>query len=211
MEVYDEWRLIFDVGDKWKAVGVIEEALEQAAEDVDIHRRGNQILVYALSEEAIRETEKLVSRLLEKRGLTTASTLTRWNPGGERWQDSSLPVEAQQYDIGPEWVALGELGWEVRIRLQDGKEARRLAQELLKAGRPTISGLGSRVTVGVADQLEAEALADELRLSAPTARIESRPLSRWRRWLIRQRALGNYSGGGDSGGDGGGGGGNGGG
>jgi hypothetical protein len=205
MESYEEWRLIFDVG-KWNARAVIEEAADRAIEDVDIHRRGAQILVYASSEGAIREAEKLVARLLEQRGLTTVSTLTRWNPGAERWQEPRLPIEPPRADIGPEWVALGELGWEVRIRSQDGKEASRLARELSRAGRPTITGLGNRVTVGVADQVEASALADELRLEAPTARIETRPLSRWRRWLIRQRVLGNYGegGGGDLGGDGGG-------
>jgi hypothetical protein len=207
MESYEEWRLIFDVG-KRNARAVLEEAGD-AMEDVDIYRRGDQILVYAPSEGAIREAEKLVSRLLEQRGLTTASTLTRWNPGAERWQDPALPVEPPDRDIAPEWAALGELGWEVRIRSQDGKEARRLAEELSRGGRPTTSGLGNRVTVGVADQSEASALADDLRLAAPTARIEIRPLSRWRRWLIRQRVLGNYAAGG--GGDDGGGGGNGGG
>jgi hypothetical protein len=210
VESYEEWRLIFDVG-KRNALAVSDEAIGQTAEDVDIHRRGDQLLVYARSEEALGEAERLVSRLLELRGVTTASTLTRWNPGAERWQDPSLPVEPPRHAIGPEWAALGELGWEVRIRSQDAKEARRLAQELIDAGLPTITGLGNRITVGAPDQQEASRLAEDFRLRAPSARIQTRPLSRWRRWLIRQRLLGNYGSGGGDGGDFGGGGGNGGG
>jgi hypothetical protein len=127
--------------------------------------------------------------------------MTRWNPGAERWQDPALPVEAPKRDIGPEWVALGELAWEVRVRSQSGREARRLVQELLKAGHPTIAGLRNRITVGVADESAARTLANDLRLRAPTAEITIRALSRWRQWLIRQRLLGNYASGGDGGGD----------
>jgi hypothetical protein len=208
METYEEWRLIFDVG-KRNALAVVEDAHE-LPEEVDLHRRGDQLLVYAPSKQASGDAEKLVSRLLAERGVSSASVLSRWNPGAERWQDPSLPVEPPSRPIDPEWVELGELAWEVRIRSQEGKEARRLAQELAAGGHPSITGLGNRVTVGVADQQEAAALAAQLRFKAPTARIETRPLSRWRRWLIRQHILGNYGGaGGDSGdfggGDGGGG------
>ena len=199
METYEEWRLIFDVG-KRDALAVAKEAAARLTDEVDVHRRGDQLLVYARSERAIGDAEKLVSRLLAERGASTAAALTRWNPGAERWQEPSLPIEPPSRPIDPEWVALGELAWEVRVRSQDGREARRLAQELAAGGRPTITGLGNRLTVGVTDQREAAALASELRLRAPTARIETRPLSRWRRWLIRQRVLGNY--GGDGGGDG---------
>jgi hypothetical protein len=210
METYEEWRLIFDVG-KWKALAALDELADNPLEQVDVHRRGDQLLVYARSEEAIRAAQRLVSRVLEERGATTLATLTRWNPGAERWQDPSLPVEPPKQAIGPEWAALGELAWEVRIRSQEGREARRLAQDLTDAGLPTITGLGNRITVGAEDEREASTLANDLRLRAPTARIETRPLSRWRRWLIRQRLLGNYGSGGDlgsdSGGNGGGGGG----
>jgi hypothetical protein len=180
---------------------VIEEARAQAPDEVDVHRRRGQVLVYALSEDDARAAEKLVAGLLGAKGLTTASTLTRWNPGAERWQDPALPVEHRTYDIGPDWAALGELAWEVRVRLQTVKDARRLAEELLDAGHPTITGLGNRVTIGVVDEGEAFALKDELRLRAPTAEITVRPLSRWRRWLIRQRLFKNHAPGGDVGGD----------
>jgi hypothetical protein len=208
VETYEEWRLIFDVG-KANAAAVVEDAAGELPEEVDLHRRGDQLLVYAPSEQVVQDAARLVMRLLDRRGVSTAGALSRWNPGAERWQEPSLPVEPPSRTIEPEWAALGELAWEVRVRSQDAKEARRLAQELAAAGHPTITGLGNRLTVGFADQQEAAALASELRLRAPTARIETRPLSRWRRWMIRQRILGNYGegdpgdagfGGGDGGG-----------
>jgi hypothetical protein len=210
VEAYDEWRLIFEVGNK--DVGrVVDEAASRVPNDVDVHTRGDQILVYALSKEATRTAETILSELLTQIGVAPIATLTRWNPGAERWQDPSLPVEPPKRDIGPAWAALGELAWEVRVRSQSRSEARSLAEEALQAGHPTITGRGNRVTVGVATQEDAASLADELRLRVPTAQIATRPLSRWRRWLIRQRLLGNYAAGGDGGaGDFGGGGGNGG-
>ena len=210
METYEEWRLIFEVG-KRHGLLIAEEAAERAPEGVDVHRRGDQILVYAHSKNEIEEGERLVSRLLEAHGLTTLATLARWNPGAERWQDPSLPVEPPREAIGPEWAALGELAWEVRVHSQDGRETRGLGDELTREGRPTITGLRHRITVGVADEAEARDLAQELRLRAPTAKIAVRPLSGWRRWLIQQRLLGNYGGGGPDGGGFGGDGGNGGG
>jgi hypothetical protein len=198
VETDEEWQLVFDVG--WRtARAVSNEASAQLPDDVDIHSHDTEIFVYARSEQSVRNAEEVVSRLLEERGASTASTLTRWNPATESWQDPSLPVEPPSRPIDPAWAALGELAWEVRVRSQDGREARKLAQDLAADGHPTITGLGKRLTVGVADQSEAAALASELRLRAPTARIETRPLTRWHRWLIRQRALGNYGDGGGGG------------
>jgi hypothetical protein len=201
VETYEEWRLIFEVG-KRDARGVIDEAIAETPDDVDIHRRGDQILAYAHSEEAIQKAENVVSRLLELRGLTTASDPDALESGRRALARPPSPDRTCTARHRP------GMGGARRARLgssaQDGGEARRLTQELSEAGHPTITGLGNRITVGVADQLESSSLADDLRLRAPTARIQTRPLSRWRRWLIRQRLLGNYAGsGGDFGGAGG--------
>ncbi len=196
MESYEEWRLIFEVGKGKDVDWVIDKSAARVPDDVDIHRRGDQILVYAFTEQAAREACDVLSEHLVDIGVTPISTMSRWNPGGERWQDPALPVEPPKRDIDPAWAALGELAWEVRLRCQSGKEARRVAQELLAEGYPTITGARDRITVGVAAVNEAWLLADELRLRVPTAEITVRPLSHWRRWLIRQRLLGNYAGGG---------------
>jgi hypothetical protein len=205
VETYDEWRLIFDA-DKKDARRVVREAASRLPEDVHVHTRGHEILVYGFTEEATKEAGHVVSELLTEIGVAPHATLTRWNPGGECWQDPSLPVEPPRRDIGPDWASLGELAWEVRIRSQSRSEARSLADELQRAGHATITGLGNRITVGVASERAAATLAENLRLRASTAEIATRPLSRWRTWQIRQRLLGNY-GGGDFGGDGGNGGG----
>jgi hypothetical protein len=207
VETYEEWRLIFEVGKAKDVDRAVDDSAERVPDDVDIHRRGDQILIYAFTEEAARAAGDVLSERLVNVGVNPVWTMTRWNPGGECWQDPALPVESRETDIGPEWAALGELAWEVRVRSQIGSEARRLAEDLISEGYPMITGLRNRVTVGVADETEASLLANDLRLQAPTATIAVRPLSRWRRWLIRQRLLGNYAatGGGVDGGNGGGG------
>jgi hypothetical protein len=206
VETYEEWRLIFEVGETNELREIIEEALAETSDDVDIHSRGTEILVYAHTEEGIRAAGRSLSRLLALRGISVGSTLTRWNPGGERWQDPALPVEPPKRVIGWDWAELGELGWEVRVRTQSRDEAERLVKQLQSDGRPATSDSFKRLMAGVRDEGEARALAEELRLEAPLATIVVRPLSRWRRWLIRQRLLGNYAGGeGADGGNGGGG------
>lgn len=196
METYEEWRLSFEIGQAKQLDEIIEAAGAETSDDVDIHRRGTQILVYARTEEGIRAAEQSLSRLLALRGISVLSTLTRWNPGGERWQDPALPVEPPRRVIGWDWAELGELGWEVRVRTQSRDEAERLVKQLQSDGHPTTSDGSKRLMAGVRDESEARALAEELRLEAPLATILVRPLSRWRRWLIRQRLLGNYAGGG---------------
>jgi hypothetical protein len=51
---------------------IIEEALE-TSDDVDIHRRGTEILVYAHTQEGIRAAEQSLSRLLALRGISASS------------------------------------------------------------------------------------------------------------------------------------------
>ena len=199
METYEEWRLIFEVGEASRLGEVIEEALAETSDDVDIHHRGTQILVYAHTREGIRTAEQSLSRLLALQGISVDFTLTRWNPGSEGWQDPSLPVEPPKRVIGWDWAELGELGWEVRVHTQSRDEAETLVKQLQSDGHPTTSDGFKRLMAGVRDESEARALAEKLRLEAPLATIVVRPLSRWRRWLIRQRLLGNYAGGGGAG------------
>jgi hypothetical protein len=49
-----------------------------------------------------------------------------------------------------------------------------------------------RLTIGVADKGAADRLVEELTSTGELAEIRARPLTRFRRWLIRQALLGNY-------------------
>jgi hypothetical protein len=51
----------------------------------------------------------------------------------------------------------------------------------------------ARVIVGAGSQGEAATVAERITSKAPYARIEIRPLSRVRRWLLKQGLGGNYA------------------
>jgi hypothetical protein len=209
---YEEWRLVFDAPANADGLDeVIGDALASACPDVDIHRRDRgDVAVYAYSEPAVREAGTTVERGLDRLGIPFTSELKRWNPGEERWQDPRLPVAPPSRRLGPEWLDLDDLGWEVRLRLDGRRATAELAESLREEGLPTITDGWKRLTVGAADEEAARSLADDLRLRSPFARIDVRPLSRWRRWLIRHGLVGGYADGGgaiDAGGGGNGGGG----
>ena len=116
---------------------------------------------------------------------------------------------ASSGSLPDEWSGLDEAAWEVRLRFRHSWEAVQLHAKLRERDAAVIVS-GKRLTIGVADERTARQRAGELRLAAPTATIEVRPLSRWRIWLLRQGLVGNYadgsrSGGWDSGGGNGGG------
>jgi hypothetical protein len=173
---------------------------DRTDESVDVHRRGRHgIAVYAFTERAVRHAENVLLSILAEKGLKAQTALTRWNPGLERWQDPTLPVERSPSPPELEWLELGELAWEVRVALESRADARRIEERFRDEGHPTRNDGRKRFAVGVADQTAAASVADRITLLAPFARIEVRRLSRFRRWLIRQGMAGNYAEGGGGG------------
>ena len=90
------------------------------------------------------------------------------------------------------WSDLEEFAWEVRLRFKTDWEMFRLADELRGEGLPVLEGW-NRCLVALPDEETARERAEALRLDAPRADIEVRPLSRFRKWQIRQRLYGNYA------------------
>jgi hypothetical protein len=82
------------------------------------------------------------------------------------------------------------------VKLEDRAEARKIEHGLRNEGRPTFNDGRTCFTIGVADRSAAAAVVEQITQTAPFAKIEVRPLSRFRRWLIRQAVLGNYAEGG---------------
>ena len=202
---YEEWRLSFVLPPGEIKTGVLMQRLrERLPGEVDAHRKGRRgIRLYAQSRESIGEAETIVADLLLSHGLRCALDLTRWNPADEQWQSPLLPVEPPRGPLPDAWSGLDEAAWEVRLRFPHGWEAAQLHTKLLARDAAVICN-GKRLTIGIADERTARQRAGELRLAAPTATIEVRPVSRWRLWLLRHKLLGNYASGygsGDWGGD----------
>jgi hypothetical protein len=196
-ETYEEWRLVAKVLDRRKVLPAIVDQLRAIARPgVDVHARGrDEIMIYAFTEAEARVAERALESIADREGVRVQTELTRWNPGEEQWQDPALAIEPMESPLDPEWVAVGELGWEVRVKAQARKYARRVEKEVRAKGHPLFTDGLRRITVGLADEHEARQLAEEIRWSDPLAAIQVRPLSRWRRWRIREAVLGGYAGG----------------
>lgn len=192
---YEEWRLalVLPEGDV-KAGALVAELRERLPPEIAIHRKGRRgIRLYADSHDAIEQAEQVVAERLKSHRVRADVGLTRWNPGEERWHSPYLPVTPPRAPLPDSWANVDEMAWEVRLRFEHDWEADRLLDDLLEKGAAAVGGW-KRCLVAVEDETTARQRAGELRLSAPTAEIEVRPLSRWRRWMIRQKIVGSYAG-----------------
>lgn len=182
---YEEWRLGIAIELSNADLDELAERIrDQASIDVDVHRRTKGDLVaYAFDRQTLRQVERIARRLVRETGVPAAFTTTRWNPGKECWQGPRLPIQASAKRLPPEWLHLGQLGWEVRLHcLYDQRVA--LELELRAEGLPLFSDGFRRLMVGARTEGEAKMIEYGLKKRHPGLAIEIRPLSRWRRWLI---------------------------
>lgn len=190
---YEEWRLalVLPEGDL-KAGALVSELRSRLPSSIDIHRKGRRgVRLYTDSRSLIAEAEDVLRERLESHRVRADLELTRWNAGEERWQSPLLPVQPPRAPLPDEWSTLDEMAWEVRMRFEHQWEADQLLHELRKKDAPAVGGW-KRCLVVLPDEATARQRAAELRLAAPLAEMEVRPLSRFRRWLIRQKLFGNY-------------------
>jgi hypothetical protein len=96
-------------------------------------------------------------------------------------------------DVAPRWFDLDRLRWEVRAKCRDFFEAQAVCDLLWENGEAVVAVSRARVIVGAGSQGEAATVAERISSKAPYARIEIRPLSRVRRWLLKQGLGGNYA------------------
>src|SRR5579875_398290 len=109
----------------------------------------SSIFLYAGSEAAAREAERVTRDLLADQNLTADLAVHRWHPAEEKWEDPSVPLPqtAAQRDAEHQQVVAGqtreseETGlaqWEVRVDLPTHREATELAARLRAEGRNVI-------------------------------------------------------------------------
>lgn len=198
---YEEWRLVFEVPEDGPKASTFANALRNRLPPrIDVHRtKGREIRVYAGTRADIDHALKIIGQELAARQTQTRILLSRWNPGGERWQEPSLPVETPSTPLPDAWSALDEFAWEVRLRFEIDWEMFRLVDGLRDEGLAVLEGWKCCL-IALPDEATARRRAEELRKAAPRAELEVRPLSRFRKWQIRQRVFGNYAEGADVGG-----------
>src|SRR3954452_16743519 len=94
----DEWRVEEEptdrghrltVGDRVRSLDLDDEAKQRLGGRVVVTREGSKMFLYAGSEEAAREAEKVIGDLVAEDGLDAHTEVTRWDPGDHEWEEIS--------------------------------------------------------------------------------------------------------------------------
>jgi hypothetical protein len=190
--VSDDWRITASAyGDE--DLGPLARRASELAPDLDVNAGHAYVFAYANDEASARTARWALEEAASETGAGVDVVVERWNPGSAEWQDPGLPIEP-----APEpkpWVDIDfdALRYEVRLHVPSADDGAELARDLREEGARFL-GDGSRVLeLGAYDEEEAQAIADDLRVRAPVgSKVEVRELTTLRRWLAKERMLGNY-------------------
>jgi hypothetical protein len=154
----EDWRVTVTLQDENNVQQAVQSVREHEVEQdvrgrlgdrVAVSADGPSIFLYAATEDAAREADRVVRDVLAQRGLTAGFTLDRWHPIEQEWEDASapLPETAQQQqaehqrrivDETRDSLTTGEAEWEVRVELPSRHEAVQLAERLQAEGRSVL-------------------------------------------------------------------------
>jgi hypothetical protein len=183
---HNDWRVTVSLADPEHLTRARQAfAGRQVAEDV--HARlgrmiavgggGSQIFLYAATEIAAREAERVAREELAALGIRAEFAVHRWHPVAEEWEDPAAAMpqtgaerEAEHQQLlaaeTAESVATGTAQWEARVELPSHHDAIALAERLRGEGRAVVRRWNV-VVAGAMNEDEARALADQLRQEAP--------------------------------------------
>src|SRR5262249_13339705 len=161
-----------------------DDARERLGDAVSVSREGGTVFIYADTQAAAREAERVVREILAADGIEASTTLERWHAEELRWEDASapLPETAAQHEVEHERrmaaesaeARAGRPEWEVRLELPSHHAASELAGRLEDEGVPVVRRW-SHLLVGADNEDAAAALAERLRTEAPEARVAVTP------------------------------------
>jgi hypothetical protein len=105
----DEYRLEIDLhdalhglADRLRALDLDDEVEERLGGRVIVTRDGDKIYVYARSDGAAKEAERVVSEVLAEDGIDVQIRRRRWNPEQRFWQDADEPLAAADESTPPD-------------------------------------------------------------------------------------------------------------
>ncbi len=164
-----------------------KHAISQSQVDEDVHRRlgraiavgagDSQIYLYAGTEIAAREAERVAREVLAAGGTGAEFALHRWHPVEEEWEDPAVAMPRTEADREAEHrklladetaesLATGVAQWEARAEFPSHHEAADLADRLRGEGRAVVRRWKFLV-VGATNEDQARELADQIRREAP--------------------------------------------
>jgi hypothetical protein len=195
--VADDWRVTATLTHAARAERVAWAVRERLAADSAHHRLGYRVamsvdgphvFLYAATENAAREADRVVREVLALRQLTAGTTIDRWHPVAQEWRDASVPMPEDDNALAAERRSrlhteteqsrsTGLAAWQVRVALPSHREAVELARRLRAAGHPVIRRW-KYLILGAGNEDEAIALAEMIGQAAPALapiRVEASP------------------------------------
>ena len=182
----DEWRVEIDLeeegqhlalGERIRSLDLDHEARRRLGGSVTVTRDGSRMFLYASSESAAREGERVAGELLAAEGLTAQVQVTRWHPVEEAWRDAAEPLPRTDEELqaerdrheaaeAAEAAEEGEFDYEVHIDPPSHGDAVELERRLREGGLP-VRRLWKYISVGALTEESANELAERIRGEAP--------------------------------------------
>ena len=185
MEDSDDWRVTISVGDAQAGQAQQSVSLPQVEEDIRrqvgrgiaVGAGEGQIFLYAGTEAAAGDAERIARDVLAGHGMTAESAVHRWHPIEERWETPDVPMpqtaaerQAEHERLvdaeTAEALATGKAQWEVRVELGSHRQAVALGRKLEGEGRAIVRRWRF-VVVGAGNEDEARELAGQIRQEVP--------------------------------------------
>ena len=189
----DDWRVTLSVSQPQAGQGQQSASLRQVEEDIrgqvgrgiGVGAAEAQIFLYAGTEAAAGEAERIARDVLAQQGIAAESAVHRWHPIEEQWESPDVPMpqtaaerQAEHQRLvdaeTAESLAEGKAQWEVRVELGSHRQAVALARKLEGEGRAIVRRWRF-LLVGAANQDEARELAGHIRGEVPadaTVKVE---------------------------------------
>jgi hypothetical protein len=156
---------------------VEEDVRRQLGRSVAVGAGDSQIFLYAGTEIAARDAERVARDVLARQGIQAEFALHRWHPIEEEWEspDVALPrteaerqAEHQRLEDAEtaESLETGVAQWEARAEFPSHREAVALADKLRSEGR-TVVRRWKFLVVGANNEDDARELAEQIRREAP--------------------------------------------
>jgi hypothetical protein len=181
----DDWRVTLsmspapaDQAQQSTALRQVEEDIRrQVSPGIGVGAGDTQIFLYAGTETAARDADRIARAVLAQHGITAESAVHRWHPIEERWENPDVPMPQTQAEREAEHqrlvdaetaesLASGKAQWEVRVELGSHHQAVALARKLEGEGRAVLRRWKFLV-VGAGNEDEARELAGRITQEVP--------------------------------------------